>query len=114
MGLRGRIERLERKSAQDMIRIARADCSVVVFPAPTFWQQLFLDEVSAACGEHPDSEVALALDGATVEDRKRLEALVLEQGGDFLRRALDIDGRLLVVAQEPSPDMWEGAGEDPG
>src|SRR5215208_8434972 len=99
MGLRGRIERLELKSAQDMIRIAQTDGSVAVFPASRFWQELFMAEVSAACGEHPDSEVALAVEGATVEDRQRVEALVLEQGGDFLRRALDIDGRLLVVAQ---------------
>jgi len=89
-----------------VIRIEQRDSSVAVFPSEVFWKQLFLAEVEAAVGiQYEPSEVTEALQNATPEAQAEIKALIATDGGDFLRRGLEITGELLVVSGKEVPDL---------
>ena len=85
--IRSRIRRLERRSEGSMVRVKQRDGSTKVFLAADFWQQLFLSEARGAVGERTPRAASLAMAGATEEARGEVRALIVSEGGEFLKVA---------------------------
>ena len=81
------IRRLERRNTGGMVRIRLRDGSTRVFLSDDLWEQLFLLEAGAAVGEGTPTAASLALEGATPEAAVEVRALIVSEGGDFLRAA---------------------------
>ena len=101
------INRLEARTAGDMIRVAQRDGTTRTFLSDDFWMQLFLDEIDAEGGEMHDSEVQAAIRGATPEARAEIVALVEQHGGMFLAGCI-AHGDFAIVNEEPA-DLSESS-----
>jgi hypothetical protein len=89
-----------------MIRVRQKDGSTRTFFAADFWRQLFLSEAGGAVGERTPTAASLAMEGATSEAQAEIRALILSEGGDFLKIAT-ADGFGNI---EPEvPDLSDGA-----
>jgi len=102
-----RVRRLERKLAVERVSIPQRDGTLSVFTANTFWWQMFLDEVTAAKGEPPDSPLSRALEGATPQGTEQIKALVEAEGGSFLKGAGSDDPREFGTVAELFTDLSE-------
>ncbi len=109
MGLNGRLSRLERAGARDVVSIGQLDGTVKRFGADTFWQAIFLAEVAAAVGDTPDAPeavaVAEALEGATPESLAEVRAMIAADGGDFLQGGRVAHGSGFDRYLSPAPDL---------
>ena len=84
--VRNRIRRLERDEG-GLIRVKQRDGSTKAFLAADFFEQLFLSEAGGAVGVRTPTAASLAMAGATEEARAEIRALIVSEGGDFLKIA---------------------------
>lgn len=105
---RSRLRRTLARLAGVIVELPQRDGSTRSFPAKTFWHQLMLDQIDAACGVVPDSPVAQALEGATPEARAKIERVVESgQAGDFMRGGNGEDEPGLLEVAEPVENLSE-------
>ena len=110
--MKQRVRRLERKLDGERVSIAQVDGTFAIFPAHTFWYQIFADEVAAAVGEPPSSALSRALENATAAARARITEMIRADGGDFLTRAT-ADGFGLVEDAPPDLSVPSESDDDP-
>jgi hypothetical protein len=77
MGLRGRLQRLEREARKEMVVIPQRDGPPRAFDRMTVMAELYLLRYDRALGREPhSSEFVSAVEGATEEGRHTVEALL--------------------------------------
>ncbi len=82
MGLRGRLNRLEREARGDLVRVDQRDGRVLYFERMEVLKALFLSRYNAALGLPPEpSDVMDALEHVTPSSRRAVEEI--GQGGTF-------------------------------
>ncbi len=102
------LRRNERKATGEVVTLKQTDGTTRTFPSEAFGLALFVAAANAAAGVSPEGPVVDAINGATQQDRERLErAAASGELGDFLRG--DDDGLGLLEVAEDAGDLSEQA-----